>query len=171
MNDFSHLILSAAKSIQSEVPKIDAPPEAGQIPETDQVISFSIVRGTRGYIEKVANQINGCYEHGWYDGCAVMIRRLMETLIIETYEEHGIADKIKNSNGDFLFLSDLVDYMTNETIWNLGRKTKLALPKLKSIGDLSAHSRRFNAHKADIDKIIEDLRIVVQELIYLAALK
>ena len=40
----------------------------------------------------------------------------------------------------------------------------------KTVGDLSAHSRRYNAHKSDIDNI-PDLRVVVQELLYLAGLK
>jgi hypothetical protein len=48
-----------------------------------------------------------------------MIRRLIETLIIEAFEHHGIAHKIKQ----------------------------------------------------DIDKIVDDVRVVVQELVYLAALK
>lgn len=172
MNDLAHLALSTAKSIQDEVPKRGAPPDEGLESESEQVISFSLVRGTRGYIEKVANQINGCYEHGWFDGCAVMIRRLVETLIIETYEKHGITHKIKNpTSGDFYYLSDQIDCIMKESTWNLGRNAKAALPKLKNIGDLSAHSRRYNAHKQDIDKIIGELRIVVQELIYLSGLK
>jgi len=172
MNDLAHLALSTAKSIQADVPKRGAPPDEGLLSESEQVISFSLVRGTRGYIEKITNQINGCYEHGWFDGCAVMIRRLVETLIIETYEKHGIAYKIKNPfSGDFYYLSDQINCLIKETKWNLGRNTKTALPKLKDIGDLAAHSRRFNAHKQDIDKIISELRIVVQELIYLSGLK
>jgi hypothetical protein len=171
MNDIAHLVLSTAKSIQDEVPRTSAPPDEGLKPESEQVISFSLVRGTRGYIEKVTDQINGCYERGWFDGCAVMIRRLVETLIIETYEKHGIADKIKNPSGDFLYLSDLIDHIIDEKTWNLGRNAKKALPKLKSIGDLSAHSRRYNAYKPDIYNIIGDLRVVVQELVYLSGLK
>ncbi len=47
----------------------------------------------------------------------------------------------------------------------LSRNAKQSLPKLKDIGDLSAHSRRYNAHRHDIDKIKDDLRLVVQELL------
>ena len=46
-----------------------------------------------------------------------------------------------------------------------------ALPKLKEIGDQSAHSRRFVAHREDIDKVQGDFRTVIQELVYLAGLK
>jgi len=130
-----------------------------------------MVRGTRGYIEKVTNQINGCYEMGWFDGCAVMMRRLMETLIIECFEKHGVAAKIKNSSGDFFYLADLVDKAIQEPAWNLGRNTKQAMPRLKNIGDQSAHSRRYNAHREDIDKLSTEFRNVCQELLYIAGLK
>ncbi len=108
---------------------------------------------------------------GWYDACAVMIRRLIETLIIESFEKASIADKIKNDNGDFLYLKDLIAKCLSETCWNLGRGCKQALPKLKDIGDKSAHSRRFNAQRGDLDPLLKDVREVVQELIYLSGLK
>jgi hypothetical protein len=136
------------------------------------VLPHALVKGTRGYIERVVFQINGCYEYGWFDGCAVMMRRLIETLIIECFEKHRIADKIKNApNGDFLFLRDLIDKLLQESAWNVGRTAKQALLKLKNIGDQSAHSRRYNAHREDIEKIADDFRTVCQELICLAGLK
>lgn len=171
MNDLARYALSLAKAIQEDVPKRGKPPDEGMLPQSEQIIPFSVVRGTSGYIEKIVNQINGCYENGWFDGCAVMIRRLIETLIIEAFEHHDIASSIKNSNGDFLYLSDLINKTIAEPSWNLGRKTKSALPRLKSIGDLSAHSRRYIAHRNDIDKLVDDLRVVTQELVFLAKLK
>ena len=98
-------------------------------------------------------------------------REGIETLIIEAFEKHSIASKIKSSHGDFLFLRDLITATVGESSWNLGRNAKVALPRLKDIGDKSAHSRRFNAHKRDIDNCKNDVRVVVQELIYLAGLK
>ena len=171
MKDFNKRVLQIAKQIQSDVPKHQLPPEEGAFSKSQLVLPFSVVKGTRGYIEKIVNQINGSYESGWYDSCAVMIRRLIETLIIEVFEYYGIAHKIKNSSGDFYYLRDLINITISETTWNLGRNTKQALPKLKDIGDRSAHSRRYLAHRKDIEKIIDDLRLVTQELILLASLK
>jgi hypothetical protein len=130
----------------------------------------SLVRGIRGYIERIANQANGAYENGWYDACAVMLRRLIETLIIETFEHHKIADKIKNPKGDFLYLRDLIEKTLAEKTWNLTRNTKQALPKLKDVGDRSAHSRRFLAQRGDIQPLLLDVRTVVQ-LLFLSDLK
>ena len=106
-----------------------------------------------------------------YDACAVMIRRLLETLIIEAFEHHSLAAKIKNPAGDFLFLGGLIDKCLQETSWNLSRNCKQAMPRLKDIGDKSAHSRRYNAQRGDIDPQLADIRLVVQEFVYLAGLK
>ena len=164
--------LALSKRLQSEVRETFRPPQEGYWAKTEQVIPLFLVQGTRGYIEKVANQINGCYENGWYDACAVMIRRLIETLLIEAFERHGIANEIKNPNGDFLPLEDIINRAAAESVkWNLSREVKRALPKLKQLGDRAAHSRRFNARRVDIDKMVDSVRFVVEELLYISELK
>lgn len=146
------------------------PPDDGISSETHQIIPPAIVRDTRGYIEKISNQINGCYERGWFDACAVMMRRLLETLIIECFEHYKIGESIKK-NDDFLYLRDLIGKTLSENSWTLSRNTRNALPKFKDLGDKSAHSRRYIAHRQDIDQIRSEFRGAVQEFIYLANLK
>lgn len=103
--------------------------------------------------------------------CAVMLRRLIETLIIEAFEKYSISSSIKNRQGDFLYLGDLIDRTISEKSWNLSRNSKAALPRLKDVGDKSAHSRRFNAVRDDVDKLIPDLRVVAEELLSLAGMR
>jgi len=100
-----------------------------------------------------------------------MVRRLIESLIIESFEAHGIADRIKGASGDFKYLSDLIDAAFAERKWNLSRNTKQALRKLKSIGDISAHNRRYVAPRHDIEERISDIRVVVHEFLALANLR
>ncbi len=139
-------------------------------PKTEQVLPQSVVNDTRSYIERIIQQANGCYEHGWFDGCMVMVRKFVEILIIEVYEAHGKTAEIKDRNSDFLMLRDLVTTILNDS-WNLSRDTKRALPEIKSYGDRSAHNRRYLAHKADVDKLIPGLRVVADDLLHLAKLK
>lgn len=162
---------AAAQAIDLEVRRELGPPEEGLLAVSHLVLPRVLLRGTRGYLEKVANQANGCYEHGWYDACSVLLRRLIETLIVESYEKHGISDRIKNSQGDFLTLRDLVGKCLAEPSWNLSRNCKQALPKLKELGDKSAHSRRYIAQRGDIDPLLPDIRLTVQELLFLSGLK
>lgn len=164
--------LSLTRELKEILPQSYVPPSDGAKSKTEMVVANSLVKNTRGYIERVVMQINGSYENGWYDGCAVMIRRLLETLIVEAFEHHNIASKIQNpKTGDFYYLSDLISLALSESSWNLSRNSRQSMPKLKAVGDLSAHSRRYNAHRSDIDNIIPDLRVVVQEFLYLAGLK
>jgi hypothetical protein len=169
--NYGHIVELVAL-LAADAPRNFLPPSEGTRPASEHVLAFSHVRNTRGYIERVVNQINGSYEKGWFDGCAVMMRRLVETLIIECFETAKIAHKIKDDrSGEFLYLKDLIDKLLQEQNFNLGRNAKKGLSNLKTIGDMSAHSRRYNANREDIDKVSSDFRIVCQELIYLAKLK
>jgi hypothetical protein len=147
-----------------------APPEIAS-PTPAAVFAPELVAGTRGYIESVAYQVNRTYESTCYDACAVMIRRLIETLIIEVFEAKGIADRIKDSAGDYLSLRDLISKMLSEQSLSLTRNMKKALPELKDVGDKSAHSRYFNAVRDDIDRLTPQVRLAVQELLAVAGLK
>ncbi|WP_208867062.1 hypothetical protein [Bradyrhizobium sp. AS23.2] len=129
-----------------------------------------ITQTGRRYLLKLAEQMNGSYREGWYDACAVMMRRIVEIALIEAFEHHNIADKIKDKGGDYLQLSDLVDRALNEPAFRLGRNTKRELPKLRTIGHLSAHGRSFTAQKADIDKLEAGIRIVIEDFLRQAGL-
>jgi hypothetical protein len=135
------------------------------------VIPPSLVEKTREYIERIVDQINGCYASAWYDACAVMIRRLIETLIIEAFEARGIQSKVKDSDGNYLYLKDLIPKALAEPVWNLGRNVKKVLPQLIDMGDQSAHSRRYIAERDDIDRVISGIRAVTQEFVDIAKLK
>ncbi|MEJ2223653.1 MAG: hypothetical protein P8X49_00785 [Syntrophobacterales bacterium] len=75
--------LEIAKKIKAEVPVRFVPPSEGTKPLSQNILPHAMVAGTRGYIERIVFQINGSYEKGWFDACAVMMRRLLETLFIE----------------------------------------------------------------------------------------
>jgi hypothetical protein len=144
------------------VPSVDH--ASGYLPE-------AVWSQTRGYIEIVCTQINGCYQYGFYDGAAVMIRRLTETLIIEAYEHVNRPEDIMDSNGHYFMLGELVAVAIGQKGLALGRETKTALQDIKKMGDRSAHNRRFNAVKADLDLIRSGTRVSSDELINVAAVR
>ena len=162
--------LAFLKNLARETRELRLPPEKGAASLTEQVLPFSVVRGTRGYVETVTHQLNGSYEHGWYDACAVMMRQLVETLIIEVFEERRMAANIQTAKGDFLPLEALIGKVIGEPAWNLSRTTKGALADVKKLGDNSAHNRRFIAHRGDVDNLKVGFRAAVQELVDLSGL-
>ncbi len=135
---------------------------------SDNYFPLELLDGTRSYLIKTARQAILCYDYQLYDACLVMTRRLVETLIIEVFERYDIKDRIKDAKGNYFFCSDLIDsLMAEKSLWTIGRNSIKALPDIKAKGDLSAHNRRFNATKSDVDSIKSGLRIVVEELVHL----
>ncbi len=138
------------------------------LPKSNALFEENDFKNTRNYIEKVIQQINLSYDYQLFDCCAVMLRRLLETLIIEVYENIKRADELKNSDGHFKMFSGLLLHLKNDKTLNLGRQTIEALESFKKIADSSAHNRRFNASKKSIDDKIDGVKLGVVELKQLA---
>jgi len=138
------------------------------LPKTGSVLPDGLFVHSRQYIERVVDQLNKAYDCGLWDCCAVMCRRLLETLIIETYETAQRSNEIKGRDNQFLMLNGLIAYIGADPTINLGRNASKGLADFKVLGDLSAHNRRFNARKDDIDRVRDGLRIVSEELLHLA---
>lgn len=137
---------------------------AGYLPEP-------VWAGTRGYIESVCKQLNGCFRAAYYDAALVMLRRLFETLVIEAFEHLNRESEIRDSSNNPYMFGKLVDRATGNPGLNIGRNTKKALEAVKALGDKSAHDRRFAACAADLTNIQHDVRGGVQDLISIASLK
>lgn len=167
LNNFKEQFIS----IKDLAKEIKCPPSEGIIASTQQLIPTMLTKGTRGYIERIANEINGSYERGWFNCCAVMMRRLIETMIIECYEAYNYSGEIKDANGDYLFLSDLISKVANQNYFHISRNVKQALPNLKKVGDLASHNRRYLARREDIDRVSNDFRICLEELLFTSKIK
>jgi hypothetical protein len=124
----------------------------------------------RGYLIRIGRQINGCFQHSFFDGCAVMMRRLLEMSIIEAFEGKGLDAEIRNAAGDYFQLTDLVTATVTEPTFALSRNTKRALPRLRDSGHLSAHGRFFFSQKVDVEGIRADFRVAVEELLHISGL-
>lgn len=136
----------------------------------DIILPFSLYSNTRGYIESLSKQINASYEYDIFDGCAVLMRRLMEILLIHTYEAKGLSDEIieekgyKNLN---LIIKDIVD----KKRFNLPKQTKDSLNKIRELGNLSAHKIQYTTKKQYVDEVITEYRVIIEELLFLSNIK
>jgi hypothetical protein len=140
-------------------------------PAHERVLPSEVVATAPMYVQKIVLQANGCYEQRWYDACSIMLRKIIESLIIEVYENHGKGDDIKK-DGDFFMLSGLINHLLHvQKYWSLQRETKRELPELKKLGDRAAHNRRYQATRQDIDQVRSGLRVTVDDLLHLAGFK
>jgi hypothetical protein len=138
---------------------------------SDSIFPMVLLAQTdRGYLTIVGRQMNECFQSGYFDACAVMMRRLLEVSIIEAFEAHGISSKIKDADGNYLHLTQMIQKALTETSWNLSKNTKKFLPQLRDLGHLSAHGRYYTAQEPDISKVQQGIRVVVEEFLRLANL-
>lgn len=153
--------LSAAFGPFTQRPAVAAP---------SALLPDELFYGTRGYVEKVVLQINASYAFGLYDCCTVMCRRLLETLIIEVFEHRGNAEILKDGQGNYFMFSGLLAGLYSDNAISLSRETKKGLDDFKKLGDRSAHNRRYNARRNDIDRVRDGMRVGCEDLLHLAGL-
>lgn len=149
-------------------PYLDSP--TAVIDQDNGFLPAAVWRDTRPYIEKVCEQANGCFQYGFYDAAQVMIRRLLETLIIEAYSKQGRDSEIKVCE-EYVMLGDLIKRSVGQNGLALGREAKRGLQNIKTLGDRSAHNRYFVACKADLKKIEYDVRVTVEELVVISGVR
>ncbi len=169
-DDQTKRLLQLGKLIQAELKPLNTLPSE-VAPTADQpVLPQSLFINTRGYIEKVGHQVNRCYAATCYDACYVMIRRLLEMLIIECYVHHKREGEVKDADGNFFMLADLITKAVAD-FSRLNRNSKKCLADAKKSGDLSAHGGRYTARREYIDELIVPLRTTVEDLLYEAGLR
>ncbi len=136
---------------------------------TSSVLPMEFFQGKRIYLERMAIQINGSYDYGFYDACAVIIRRLMESLIIEVFFHEKRVSEIK-SNNIIYPLNKLIDTITNDGQIHLSRNIPKGMNLIKDLGDTAAHDRTYITRQEDIDDSKNSIRKVINELLILAGI-
>lgn len=159
-----HTVLSAVKSLSNEIADETA---SIKYVASDVIVPRSILSRSRQYIKDIANQVNGTYENGWYDGCFVMMRRLMETLLIECFEAYGCADAIK-SNNDYRGLGSIIGIAEARQHIPFSRGSLKTMKQIKHHGDNSAHNRWYTASKIEVDDMRIPYRVMINELTEIA---
>jgi hypothetical protein len=136
------------------------------------LISIEQFDETRGYLKRLVEEINGCFSAGYYDACLVMIRRIIETLIIECFESKNIESKIKNDSGNFVYLTEMLPVFFGEDkgAWNLSRNNiqntikDLVLLKCHP----AAHHRSYISRLSDIQRFESSLNFFISDAIRIA---
>lgn len=137
---------------------------------TSSVLNPGLVANTRGYLVRLVHQINGTYDFGFFDGTAVLCRRLMESLLIEVYIHEKRTDDIRQG-GAFFQLERLITYIQQDSLVVLSRNAPKTMTEIKQLGDTAAHDRVYTTQQADIDDLKARFRRLIQELLALSGIR
>lgn len=128
-------------------------------------------KDTRTYIESLAKQINASYERNIFDGCAVLMRRLAEILLILSYRNLHIESAIQNTAGDFQMLEVIIANAKMNPTLGLSRSSKPFLDTFRQLGNFSAHRIEYTCRREYIAPHIQDYRALIGELLHKAGLR
>lgn len=148
--------------------KIECPflfDDSEEIDSNSELLDENLFIGHRGYLDKLVWQINACYKNHLYDGCAVLMRRVFEILLILSFEANGLQDEIKDTNGDYVMLERIVAKAIGNTHLQISR-SKRDYDDIRDLGNFAAHKIHFNTKKKDIDDLKQTYRVILEELLY-----
>lgn len=136
-----------------------------EVVSAGSVVPESVVQGVPGYIDRLVRQTNSAYEHAIFDGCAVLMRRLAEVLLILAYQELRIDAIISGADGNYVELSRIIDDAKQNTTLKLSRNSKKHLDRYRTLGNFSAHKIYYTCTRTDIAEALVEYRALVQELL------
>lgn len=121
-------------------------------------------------VQSLCKQINASYENNLFDCTAVVMRRLLESLLVLSYQKAGIESQIMNGNRH-VTLDKIIKNAEQNTTLALSSNTRKDMALFKDLGNYSAHKIWYNCTQGDIKPNILKYRVIVEELMYKAGLK
>lgn len=157
----------ALNELQERYPELDSESEEVQAADTlDILIPANLLDSPPTYLVRLIQQINASYQHNIFDGCAVLMRRMLEILLIQSYIKLEIDSEIRGANGSYLFLEGISNNAKNNLTLDLSRSSKSNLDAFRTLGNFAAHRIEFSTRKFDIEKIAQEYRATIEELAY-----
>lgn len=121
-------------------------------------------------VKSLCKQINASYENNLYDCTAVVMRRLLESLLVLCYQNANIESEIMDKNGFYHISLDKMNAEQNKTL-ALSANTRKEMALFKDLGNYSAHKIWYNCTQQDIKPHIFKYRVIIEELMYKAGIK
>ena len=116
------------------------------------IIPTGLFDNTRPHLQALAVQINGTYQSGFYDACAVMCRRLLNCLLLLAFESAAKGVVIRDASGEYRAFARIVELASSSRHIKLPRGAGAVMGKMDYVGDLAAHHPTYTTRQKDIDE-------------------
>lgn len=157
------------RRMEDKYPELN--PKSQEVEDHGAVLPEILYTGMPGYVQSISKQINASYENNIFDGCAVLMRRLEEILLILAYEYLGISAVIKDTSGNYLMLEAIVKNAVGNAQLNLSRNSRKTVETIRELGNFSAHKITYTCKREYIEQQINQFRALIDELLHKSGLK
>jgi len=150
------------KNLRELIPDIQI--KSNDVESDGSILPDSLLDGKRSYIQQFGKQINSAYTNNIFDGCAVLMRRMVEVCLIHTYENLGIESQISIALGKYKDLKEIIKDAVSSSDINLTLDSKECLDEFRQLGNLSAHQLFYNCKPEEINRVKKKFRLLIEEL-------
>lgn len=142
------------------------------IEQLGTILPNTLFEGLLPNFQSLCKQINASYEGNLYDCTAVLMRRLLECLLVLSFQKAGIESEIMDKNGNYhISLDGIIKNASQNSVLALSANTKKDMSLFKDLGNYSAHKIWYNCTQQDIKPHILKYRVVIEELLYKSGMK
>jgi len=131
-------------------------------PSCSEVIDEKRFCGIREGLDRLIIQVNSSYRSGSYDSCALVMRRLLEAVLIHSFQYKDLEKEI-SSGGRFLCFDDIVQKAASSDVFGLSHMSDDVL-KASGIGDYSKQGPMYTFSANDINSARTAYRNVLDAL-------
>ena len=143
-----------------------------EIEQSGTILPAPLFNELSSNFQRLCEQINASYENNLYDCTAVMMRRLLEGLLVLSYQNYKIESEITAKDGvRHITLDKIIKNAENNQTLKLSANVRKELSLFKDLGNYSAHKIWYNCTKQDIEPHILKYRIIIEELLYKSGVK
>ena len=142
------------------------------IEQHETILPNALFNGLATNFQSICKQINASYENNLYDCTAILMRRLLESLLVLSYQKAGVESEIMDKNcNHHISLDGMIKNTAQNSRLALSANTKKDMSLFKDLGNYSAHKIWYNSTQQDIKPHILKYRVVIEELLYKAGMK
>ena len=121
------------------------------VQQSGTILPDALYNGLQSNIQSLCKQINASYENHLFDCTAVIMRRLLESLLVLCYQNAGIEADIMDKSGIYhITLDKIIKNAEQNKTLSLSANTRREMALFKDLGNYSAHKIWYNCTQQDI---------------------
>ncbi|MDR0198711.1 MAG: hypothetical protein LBI08_03095 [Methanomassiliicoccaceae archaeon] len=128
-----------------------------------EVLSEERFCGKRDGLDRLIVQVNSTYRDGSFDACASVMRRLLEAVLILSFQAKGIENEIRAGSSDYVGFDDIVRKAAASGALDLSGKG-IDISAVSRIGDYTGRGPMYTFGANDINSVRTGYRNVLETL-------
>ena len=147
------------KNVKAEIERTFS--EEGKTKEI--MISENVLSKIPSPLPKIWHEIEGCYRHGYFCACSILLRKILEIAIHKKFKKSfGNDSKLRSKEGNLFSLKTRMDIARQNQF--ISSSLAKELKAIKWFGDVGAHQDNITLTESDVKPNMKLMRLILEEI-------